>query len=233
MCFFLQRIGYLAASQCFHESTDVIMLTTNQIRKVSVAIFPWLLACRSLIKDQLWNLLFPSLSYFFLIFCFLSLFHNFFSLRIWAVLTSTTLAWLSLASPASLPLTWLGIWPMTSWLWWVTFSSSRVLAPHFCLWFHASLTSLSLGVCCRCPTQSLISGRRQSWSCTRCSWSTPSLCAQLSPGWRRNWKILTLVRETSTYLPTLLVGARHMLSPRIPKYAVTKEMIILTGWKLF
>uniref|UniRef100_A0A667YHU7 AP-3 complex subunit delta-1 n=1 Tax=Myripristis murdjan TaxID=586833 RepID=A0A667YHU7_9TELE len=27
------RIGYLAASQCFHESTDVIMLTTNQIRK--------------------------------------------------------------------------------------------------------------------------------------------------------------------------------------------------------
>uniref|UniRef100_A0A3Q1I2F4 Adaptor related protein complex 3 subunit delta 1 n=1 Tax=Acanthochromis polyacanthus TaxID=80966 RepID=A0A3Q1I2F4_9TELE len=29
----LQRIGYLAASQCFHESTDVIMLTTNQIRK--------------------------------------------------------------------------------------------------------------------------------------------------------------------------------------------------------
>uniref|UniRef100_A0A9J7YHU3 AP-3 complex subunit delta-1 n=1 Tax=Cyprinus carpio carpio TaxID=630221 RepID=A0A9J7YHU3_CYPCA len=28
-----QRIGYLAASQCFHEGTDVIMLTTNQIRK--------------------------------------------------------------------------------------------------------------------------------------------------------------------------------------------------------
>ncbi|EPY89480.1 AP-3 complex subunit delta-1-like protein [Camelus ferus] len=27
------RIGYLAASQCFHEGTDVIMLTTNQIRK--------------------------------------------------------------------------------------------------------------------------------------------------------------------------------------------------------
>lgn len=30
----LQRVGYLAASQCFHEGTDVIMLTTNQIRKV-------------------------------------------------------------------------------------------------------------------------------------------------------------------------------------------------------
>uniref|UniRef100_A0A8C5K5P8 AP-3 complex subunit delta-1 n=1 Tax=Jaculus jaculus TaxID=51337 RepID=A0A8C5K5P8_JACJA len=30
---FLQRVGYLAASQCFHEGTDVIMLTTNQIRK--------------------------------------------------------------------------------------------------------------------------------------------------------------------------------------------------------
>ncbi|KAL6063118.1 hypothetical protein STEG23_037770 [Scotinomys teguina] len=29
----LQRVGYLAASQCFHEGTDVIMLTTNQIRK--------------------------------------------------------------------------------------------------------------------------------------------------------------------------------------------------------
>ncbi|ERE72416.1 AP-3 complex subunit delta-1 isoform 1 [Cricetulus griseus] len=27
------RVGYLAASQCFHEGTDVIMLTTNQIRK--------------------------------------------------------------------------------------------------------------------------------------------------------------------------------------------------------
>lgn len=32
---FSQRIGYLAASQCFHEGTDVIMLTTNQIRKVN------------------------------------------------------------------------------------------------------------------------------------------------------------------------------------------------------
>ena len=31
---FIQRIGYLAASQCFHEGTDVLMLTTNMIRKV-------------------------------------------------------------------------------------------------------------------------------------------------------------------------------------------------------
>uniref|UniRef100_A0A8C2IZ62 AP-3 complex subunit delta-1 n=1 Tax=Cyprinus carpio TaxID=7962 RepID=A0A8C2IZ62_CYPCA len=31
--FTYKRIGYLAASQCFHEGTDVIMLTTNQIRK--------------------------------------------------------------------------------------------------------------------------------------------------------------------------------------------------------
>uniref|UniRef100_A0A669DZL9 AP-3 complex subunit delta-1 n=1 Tax=Oreochromis niloticus TaxID=8128 RepID=A0A669DZL9_ORENI len=31
--FTYKRIGYLAASQCFHENTDVIMLTTNQIRK--------------------------------------------------------------------------------------------------------------------------------------------------------------------------------------------------------
>jgi len=29
----LQRIGYLAATQSFHEETDVIMLTTNMIRK--------------------------------------------------------------------------------------------------------------------------------------------------------------------------------------------------------
>uniref|UniRef100_A0A8D2JPV8 Clathrin/coatomer adaptor adaptin-like N-terminal domain-containing protein n=1 Tax=Sciurus vulgaris TaxID=55149 RepID=A0A8D2JPV8_SCIVU len=29
--FTFKRIGYLAASQCFHEGTDVIMLTTNQI----------------------------------------------------------------------------------------------------------------------------------------------------------------------------------------------------------
>lgn len=34
VCLARQRIGYLAASQCFHEGTDVIMLTTNQIRKV-------------------------------------------------------------------------------------------------------------------------------------------------------------------------------------------------------
>ncbi|OCU00564.1 AP-3 complex subunit delta-1 [Xenopus laevis] len=31
--FTFKRIGYLAAAQCFHEGTDVIMLTTNQIRK--------------------------------------------------------------------------------------------------------------------------------------------------------------------------------------------------------
>jgi len=30
----LQRIGYLAASQSFHDGTDVLMLTTNMIRKV-------------------------------------------------------------------------------------------------------------------------------------------------------------------------------------------------------
>lgn len=34
ICSTRQRVGYLAASQCFHEGTDVIMLTTNQIRKV-------------------------------------------------------------------------------------------------------------------------------------------------------------------------------------------------------
>ncbi|XP_022087832.1 AP-3 complex subunit delta-1-like isoform X2 [Acanthaster planci] len=31
--FTFKRIGYLAASQCFHEGTDVLMLTTNMIRK--------------------------------------------------------------------------------------------------------------------------------------------------------------------------------------------------------
>jgi len=36
MCVWLrQRIGYLAASQSFHEGTDVLMLTTNMIRKVT------------------------------------------------------------------------------------------------------------------------------------------------------------------------------------------------------
>lgn len=29
-----KRIGYLAASQSFHENTEVMMLTTNMIRKV-------------------------------------------------------------------------------------------------------------------------------------------------------------------------------------------------------
>jgi len=36
-CYFflllLQRVGYLAATQCFHEGVDVVMLTTNMIRK--------------------------------------------------------------------------------------------------------------------------------------------------------------------------------------------------------
>ncbi|KAI1305936.1 AP-3 complex subunit delta-1 [Halotydeus destructor] len=31
--FTLKRMGYLSASQCFHENTDVMMLTTNMIRK--------------------------------------------------------------------------------------------------------------------------------------------------------------------------------------------------------
>uniref|UniRef100_F6T2N7 Clathrin/coatomer adaptor adaptin-like N-terminal domain-containing protein n=2 Tax=Ciona intestinalis TaxID=7719 RepID=F6T2N7_CIOIN len=31
--FTFKRIGYLAASQCFHSETDVLMLTTNMIRK--------------------------------------------------------------------------------------------------------------------------------------------------------------------------------------------------------
>jgi len=31
---FKQRIGYLAASQSFHEDLDILMLTTNMIRKV-------------------------------------------------------------------------------------------------------------------------------------------------------------------------------------------------------
>lgn len=32
--FTLKRIGYLAASQIFRETTDVLMLTTNMIKKV-------------------------------------------------------------------------------------------------------------------------------------------------------------------------------------------------------
>jgi AP-3 complex subunit delta-1 len=34
--FTFKRIGYLAASQSFHEGTEVITLATNLIRKVSV-----------------------------------------------------------------------------------------------------------------------------------------------------------------------------------------------------
>lgn len=32
--FSAKRIGYLAASQCFSETTEVVMLVTNLIRKV-------------------------------------------------------------------------------------------------------------------------------------------------------------------------------------------------------
>lgn len=31
--FALKRIGYLAATQCFHEDTDVLMLTTQLLKK--------------------------------------------------------------------------------------------------------------------------------------------------------------------------------------------------------
>lgn len=34
--FTYKRIGYLAASQCFNENTDVLMLTTNMIKKVII-----------------------------------------------------------------------------------------------------------------------------------------------------------------------------------------------------
>ena len=34
----LQRIGYLAASQSFHDDTEVLMLTTNMIRKVTAML---------------------------------------------------------------------------------------------------------------------------------------------------------------------------------------------------
>ena len=37
--FFFQRIGYLAASQSFHEDLDILMLTTNMIRKVLLMFF--------------------------------------------------------------------------------------------------------------------------------------------------------------------------------------------------
>ena len=33
----LQRVGYLAASQSFHEDLDILMLTTNMIRKVLIS----------------------------------------------------------------------------------------------------------------------------------------------------------------------------------------------------
>ena len=35
----LQRVGYLAASQSFHEDLDILMLTTNMIRKVLISWF--------------------------------------------------------------------------------------------------------------------------------------------------------------------------------------------------
>ena len=34
-----KRVGYTAASQSFQESTDVLMLTTNMIRKGTVTMY--------------------------------------------------------------------------------------------------------------------------------------------------------------------------------------------------
>lgn len=109
----LQRIGYLAASQCFHESTDVIMLTTNQIRKVSDF-------CRSVPSINCYS----SLCQLFLSHRFF-LFLSFFFLRISAVPTSMTRVLPSLASLVLSPLIWLETWPMTLWHWWAMENVSR------------------------------------------------------------------------------------------------------------
>ena len=44
----LQRIGYLAASQSFHDGTDVLMLTTNMIRKVRPCVVMVSTLCHTL-----------------------------------------------------------------------------------------------------------------------------------------------------------------------------------------
>lgn len=37
--FHLKQVGYLAASQCFNEDTDVLILATNLLKKVSATNF--------------------------------------------------------------------------------------------------------------------------------------------------------------------------------------------------
>lgn len=126
-----QRIGYLAASQCFHESTDVIMLTTNQIRKVSGGgsihhasnSSPW----------QLFSSLFSLMYNFFLLF---------FSPRISAAPTSMTQVLLSLASLVLWPLIWLVTWPMTLWHWWAVENLSQGLTMiALCIVFNITISS--------------------------------------------------------------------------------------------
>jgi len=43
--FGFKRIGYLAASQSFNEDTEVIIITTNQFKKVCLPWFAAILCC--------------------------------------------------------------------------------------------------------------------------------------------------------------------------------------------
>lgn len=169
-----QRIGYLAASQCFHESTDVIMLTTNQIRKVPQYSPPPVSSIK--VVHHLGNLFSPLRTVFFPP-----------SLRISAVPTSMTLVSPSPASLVLWPLIWLETWPTISWHWWAVVNLVQgfkvvALYPLFNVTIDSQSTHSTLiirsfddqclyafvSLHCRCPTQNRTSGRKRCWSCTRC-----------------------------------------------------------------
>lgn len=55
-------------------------------------------------------------------------------------------------------------------------------------WHSARIHSLSPFIHLRCPTLSHTFARRRCWSCTKCSWSTPSPCVLPSHGSKRSWR---------------------------------------------
>lgn len=166
LSFFLfdqQRIGYLAASQCFHESTDVIMLTTNQIRKVIHFSSPSLL-----FKS------FISLATFFLsptdLYFFYSAHQDLSSPNQYD--TGVALTGLSCFVTPDLArdlandiMTLVSSGGTVARIRGRSFVSQQTqFNPEHQVW-----VVLLLLLRCRCPTRSPTSGRKRYWSCTRCS----------------------------------------------------------------
>lgn len=223
----LQRIGYLAASQCFHESTDVIMLTTNQIRKVSD---------------------FSRSSPLFIPLSFFSAFYGLFLFLLFACLGPQQSQPVWHRCCPYWPLLFRNPWSGSGLGQWhhdtggprrmsQSFTNKDFIPQIPAMYLFSprllqSSVSFLFRLCSlffhhrRCPTPNLTSERRQYWSCTRYFWSTRSPSALLSPGSRRNWRTQTQV--SAKMLPCRL--SRHHLSPMNYSSATNMKLSLVYLW---